>query len=175
MRRTLTFLILLLALLSVIFFAEKRKKDMPDAGETENSILAPDFLFREQESNVVGLKIIKDNMMLELERREDGLWDVIQPVGAEVEQSVVEGAAAQILSLPVLVEDLSLSASEVGLWEQAIQVSVSFSGGKISAFRIGDSTPSGSGYYIQMDDESIHIVDLDSLNTFLKLFEYFNF
>lgn len=173
-KRTLIFVTVLLALLSIIFFTEKRKEELPQSAVTESSALLPKFLFAEQNSDVVGLKIVTENGTLELSRGDFGLWIAIQPEGAEVPSGVVEAAVSQLRSLPLLAEDLPLSASDVGIWEQARQVSVSFADGAESAFWIGDPTPIGSGYYIQQyASEKIGIIERDSLDTLLNLLGYF--
>jgi len=175
-KRTLIFVTVLLALLSIIFFTEKRSGEMAQSAATESAVLSSKFLFAENDSGVAGFKIvIGDGEILELARGDFGLWVAIQPFSADVQQGVVEAAVSQLRSLPVLAEDLSLSASDVGVREQATQVSVSFADGETSAFQIGDLIPSGSGYYIQSADGTINIVEKDGLDTFLNILHYFGF
>ena len=175
MRRTLIFVTVLLVLLGIIFFTEKYKEEISQSVVTENSILLPKFLFAEKISDIVGLNIVTENGILELERDDFGLWVVIQPEGADVQPGIVEAAVSQLRALPLLAEDLPLSSSDVGVREQAIQVSVSFADGAESAFRVGDFTPSGSGYYIQSADGQIGILDRDALDTFLNVLKHFSF
>ena len=175
MRRTVIFVTVLLALLGIIFFTEKRKEELAQNVATDSSVLSPKFLFAEQNSDVVGLKIVTENGTLELARGDFGLWITIQPEGAEVQPGIVEAAVSQLRALPVLAEDLPLSASDVGVQVQASLVSVLFADGAESAFRVGDPTPSGSGIYIQSADGTISIVERDALDVFLKLLAYFDF
>lgn len=173
-KRTLFFVTVLFVLLSIIFFVEKRKEATPQSAAIESALLAPTFLFAEKQSEIVGLKIVTENGVLELERAEY-FWNVIQPAGAEVQAGIVEASVSQLRSLPVLAENLPLSASEIGVQNQATQVSVSFADGAESAFWVGDSTPSGSGTYIQFIDGMIGIVDRDAFAAFLNVLKHFGF
>jgi len=175
MRRTLILLTIFLALLGIILFSEKRNAETPESVEIEASILAPNLLFAEKKGAVIGLKIVTEDADLELLRGADGLWDVIQPSGADVEQGIVEAAVAQVRALPLLAENLALPASDVGIREQAPLVSVTFAEDGESAFWVGDLTPSGNGYYIRYENEKIGIIEFDSLDTLLNLSDYFGF
>jgi hypothetical protein len=174
MRRTVIFVTVLLALLGIIFFAEKREGDMPQNAANDSSLLSSSFLFVEEQSDVVGVKIITTDGILELVRGEY-LWTVLQPTGAEVQAGIVEASVSQLRSLPVLAEDLPLSASEIGLRNQAIQVSVLFASGDVFLFEIGASTPSGRGTYIRSENGKVSIIEKDSLDTFLRILQYFGF
>ncbi len=177
MRRTLIFITILLALLGAVLFTEtrdSRNEEIPQNVERESAVLSPQFLFAEEESTVVGLKIVIEESVLELIRDGDGLWSAVQPEGVTAEQGIVEAAVSQLRALPLLAEDLQLSTSDVGMGEQATQVSVSFADDTVSTFRVGDLSPSGSGYYIQSSDGQISIIARDSLDTFMNLWFYFD-
>ena len=175
-KRILIFVTLLFALLGIIFVTETRKKNALESVEILQQPSSAHFLFGNEQSIVMNFKIVTETgEMLELERGELGLWVAVQPEDADVPQGTVEAAVSQLRSLPVLADNLPLSESEVGVRDQAIQVSVSFSDGENSRFQIGDPTPSGQGYYIRSANGSIRIIEKDSLDTFLKIMTYFGF
>ena len=169
MRRSIWILLALLAvLLALTLFLENR--EVEPVPLVENSILTPDFLFSAENGIVMSLKIANaDEYGVFLQRGADGLWEAIEPEGVEVEQGMVEAAASQVLALPLLAEELSISPVDVGIGKQAPLVEVGFADDAVSVFRVGDPTLSGSGYYIQYEEEKIGIVSRDSIDSLFRL------
>jgi len=169
MRRTIKiFLALLVALLALTFFLENQEIEPHPREETIN--LTPKFLVSTENGPVLRIKIESiEYGTIFLKRNANGLWEAVEPEGAKIEQSMVESAVSQILALPFLAEELSLSPADLGLQKPATLVEVGFADDMVSVFRVGDLTPSSSGYYIQYDEEKIGIISRDSIDTLLKL------
>jgi hypothetical protein len=169
-RRSIWILLALLAaLLALTLFLENREVEQPIIG-TETSRLIPNFLFSAKNGLVTSLKIENvEEYGISLQRGTDGLWDVLEPEGVEIEQGVAEAAVSQVLALPLLAEELSISPLDVGIGKQAPLVEVGFADDAVSVFRVGNLTSSGSGYYIQYEKEKIGIVGRDGLDSLFKL------
>lgn len=167
-RTTQVFLALLAALLALTLFLENREAEPPPLADA--SVLAPKFLFSAENGPVLSIRIENvDQATIFLKRNATGLWEVIEPEDAEIEQSMIESAASQVLALPLLAEELRLSPVDLGLQKPVTLVEVGFGNEYLSVFRVGDITPSGSGYYIQYAEETIGIISRDSIESFLKL------
>jgi len=172
MRRSVWILLaLLVALFALIFFLDKKKTEVPPV--ERDSPLVQKFLFAEKKSSIIGLDIQTEYFTLSLTRGVDGLWVAVEPEGAAVSQGMVEAAVSQLRALPLLAENLSLSPTDVGIGTQAAITRVRFAEEGESAFRVGDPTPSGRGYYVQYEEEKIGIVAKDSLDAFFRLLEFF--
>ncbi len=175
MRRSSWILLAVLAiLLALTIFLENKEEEfiLPE----RESPLVPKILFAEENAHVVSLKIEveTEGMMVSLVRGADGLWDAIEPKDMEVEQGMVEAAASQALALPLLAEELTISPVDVGIGKQAPLVEVGFADDAVSVFRVGDPTPSGSGYYIQYEEEKIGIIGRDGLDSLFRLLPLFD-
>ena len=168
-RNTWFFLALLAVLLALIFYAGKREVPFVE-GESPP---VQKFLFAEKKSSILALEIETVEFRLSLQRDVDGLWGAVEPEGATVQQGMVEAALSQLRALPLLAENLSLSPTDVGIGSQAPITRVRFAEEGESAFRVGDPTPSGRGYYVQYNEEKIGIVAKDSLDAFFRLLDFF--
>lgn len=149
-------------------------RESPDAPLPPTaSAEAPLFLLEEEEGNpLVFVQMRRGEEIFQMRRGEDGLWVVELPEDApDPEAGMLEGAASQLLAIPLVAADLTVSEADVGLQKQteAGVVSVKFADGTESAFRVGDPTPSGQGYYVEYDGK-IGIVASYNLDALFQLF-----
>lgn len=116
-----------------------------------------DYLFPAQEGVVTSILIeTREGKSLRLERV-GGEWKITQPFEAAAIQSSVEAAASQITALPVL-DTLDLKDADVGLTAPAYTITISLSSGKTVVAKIGDETPTGSGYYVRKEGGPVLVV-----------------
>ena len=146
---------------------------VPSVTATADS-LSPAFFFDETDARLIALDIRKDGQTFSLARGADGKWMLLSPQGTLPEQGQVEAAISQLRALPRLATGLRLSPADVGIGSQAqaAYVSLRFADGQESAFWVGDSTPSGRGYYLLRPNGDVDIVEKDSLDVFFRFLAF---
>lgn len=102
---------------------------------------------------------------LHLSRQEDEVWALVVPIANsdspdEVDLERVELTLMQLtrfyaIPLEETVDDLAL----VGLAEPAYKVNIGLADGSTVIFLIGDETPLGSAYFVQVDGGDVVMVD----------------
>jgi hypothetical protein len=94
-----------------------------------------------------------------------------KPIEADADQGSAEAAASQLTSLRVE-SRLEVAPDEVGLVQPSYILTVELPDGREIGVRIGDLTPTGIGYYAQVDgsDETL-ILDKTGLDALLALVE----
>lgn len=159
-------LAVLAALAATVFFmnrkAEETASATPTPGETQT------FVF-DATRVVTSIEIKpKDGDPLRIERNEEKVWVLTQPIEVEADPAAAEAAASQVTALAIS-ETLDADPSIFGLVDPAYILTVEFEDGKTGTLEIGDSTPTGSGYYVRLDKKTIYIVGLEGINALTNL------
>ena len=105
-----------------------------------------------------------------LEREADGPWELVDPAGEGTDTAQVENRLSQLTSLRVRTSlepapDLSI----FGLDSPDYRVILSTLGGQEYHLAIGDVTPTGDGYYVQMNENPPQVVNKNSIDTLLGM------
>lgn len=168
-RSTLVVAVIFLALAGLTFYLNKTKP----ATDTTNVTPSPAAEFLLSESDGLPSSIdIKDNTdkQVVLARNEAGVWVLKQPIATEADQASAEEAASQVKALRI-VSKLELDPADVGLTQPSYTLIVETTSGTKKTVRIGDLTPTGSGYYANIDGSNQTLVigktGLDALLTLL--------
>lgn len=162
----------LAALLGLTIYLDGRESEevvIPTAVVADEAVF---LLEAKDDAPLVYVEMRRGEEVFQMTRGEDGLWVAELPEDApDLEAGMLEGAASQLLALPLVATDLNVSGADVGMQNQAevAFVSVRFADGMESAFRVGESTPSGKGYYVEYDGK-IGIVASYNLDALFQLF-----
>lgn len=159
-------------LLAITLFLEREEPETiaPTAVPEEETLF---LLKKKADAPLVFLEITRGDDIFRMRRAEGGLWEVDLPEDAKkLEQGMLESAASQVLSIPLVAADLPLNWEDVGGQKQAetARVTVRYADEIGSAFWVGDLTPSGNGYYVQYDDK-IGIIETYNFDVLLQLFD----
>lgn len=110
----------------------------------------------------------KAGQEVSIERNDAGVWVLKQPIEAEADQGSAEAAASQVSALRI-VSKPEVAPNEVGLDQPSYVLTVKLTGGMVKTVRIGDLTPTSSGYYTSVDDNNVVLIvgksGLDALLT----------
>jgi hypothetical protein len=168
---------ILLALFAALAGFALFLKYNPKSGTTETdatpsvTVAAVEFLFPAQAGVVTSLRIEgRDGQVIGLERGDEA-WAVTQPIETEAIQASAEEAASQVTALTVL-NRLDLDLAAAGLKSPAYTITVGFSNGKFHIARVGDVTPTDSGYYVRKEDGSVLVIDKYGMDALLNLLLY---
>jgi len=102
-------------------------------------------------------------------RNEAGEWVLKQPIETEANQGSAEAAASQLNSLRILSRP-EVAPADAGLVQPSYVITFELTGGTAKNVRIGDLTPTESGYYaIVNEGDEVLILDKTGLDSLLML------
>jgi len=98
-------------------------------------------------------------------------WAITKPKPAAADQSKAEAAETQLFALRILTTlETSPSPDAIGLNPPADTISLEFSSSRLQVLKVGSLTPTGSGYYVQLEDK-IYVISKDAIDAVLKLLQ----
>ena len=168
--------VIFLALAGRLFYLNQRE---PTEEAVEITPPAPvEFLFTDSDGTPTSIDIRSGNgEQVVIARNEAGAWVLEKPIeaeapqGGEADQASAEAAASQLTSLRIESRP-EVAPEAAGLIQPSYILNVEMAGGTKKTVRIGDLTPTGIGYYAQINgsDETLIInrTGLDALFTLLE-------
>jgi hypothetical protein len=177
MKRSTSFvLVVFLTLVGLLFYLNQREPEIEELDVTPNAPV--EFLLSADEGLPVSINIKSGTgEQVVIARNEAGVWVLEQPIesgapqGGEADQSSSEAAATQLSSLRIEAR-LDVAPEETGLVQPSYILTVELSGGTVKTVRIGDLTPTESGYYARVEgsDQTL-ILNRTGLESLLSLLE----
>jgi len=168
-RSTWILLVIFLALAGLMYYLNQRE---PAASEEMDATPVPpvEFLITENDGLPTSIDIQSDSGdEVRIERNEAGEWVLKQPIEAEADQGSAEAAASQLTSLRI-VSRPEVAPADAGLVQPSYVMTVELTGGTVKNVRIGDLTPTESGYYTSVDEsDEVLIVSKTGLDALLTL------
>jgi hypothetical protein len=166
-RSTVFALILLAALVGLAVYLSRQKQE--EETDTITDTPSATFLFDETSGQVESLTITDASGKVVSVRRDAAGWRYEQPVSMEADAGLVEAAASQVMSLRVL-NTIEIPLTTVGLNRPVFTLTVRFDTGKEAMLKIGNSTPTQSGYYVLKENGEVVIINKSSLDSLLEIF-----
>jgi len=167
-RSTWVVLIIFLALAGLVVYLNQRGPTADDTDVTPTATV--EYLFSEADGLPTSIDIQSDSGdQVTIVRNGDGAWVLKQPIEAEANQGSAEAAASQLTSLRIVSRPV-VAPNDVGLVQPSYIMTVKLTGGIVKIVRIGDLTPTNSGYYTSVNDSSeILIVGKTGLDSLLTM------
>ncbi len=143
--------------------------------ETPASELTPTvgltYLLNLAEDQVEALEIRgPEGASISIQRAVDGGWSISDAVADQVDQGTITSAIRQLTTLRLLSELDGVEDIEIyGLDTPQYTLSVREAEGSAVEIKVGDETPTGSGYYVQVNGQPPKVVNLVSLDFVLEL------
>jgi len=156
-RTTVVLLIVLILLGAYVYFFELQR------GQTQEELTAEtEYLFKVDAESITGLEVHdnKGNVSCQVFLDDEGNWHMKKPVPKEADNSRLSSLTSRIARIIVArkLEGENLDLSEFGLADPTHTVYITTTE-QVYALQIGDKTPQGSGYYVQLQDEKdVYIV-----------------
>lgn len=172
-QRTWILLALFVALAGYAIYSKNNPKtEKPDPDATPSATIAPvEFLLPANQGVITSLLIeSREGERVRVVRGADG-WVLVQPLEAEADQASAEAAASQVTALTVL-SQVEVDPDVVGLKSPMYIIKVGFSSGKSTIIKIGDATPTDTGYYVSKEDGSVLVIDKYGMDALLNLLLY---
>jgi hypothetical protein len=167
-RSTWIVVVIFLALAGLLIYLNQNN---PPSEETEATPTGTvEYLFSETDGLPTSIAIESGTgEQVAIERNEGGQWVLKQPIEAEAEQGSAEAAATQLSALRILSRP-EVAFQDAGLVEPSYVMTVKLTAGTEEVVRIGDLTPTSSGYYANIEGkDEVLILDKTSLDALLTL------
>jgi hypothetical protein len=168
-RSTWIVLVIFLALVGLMYYLSQNKP--VENEEADTTPVAPvEFLFTDTDGLPTSIDIQSAaGEQVSINRNEAGVWVLKQPIEAEADQGSAEAAATQLTSLRI-VSRPEVAPVDAGLDQPSYIITVELTGGTVKTVRIGDITPTESGYYTSVEDNGdVLIVSKTGLDALLTL------
>ena len=169
-RSTWVLLVIFLALVGLFFYLNQREEPTSEDGELIPTTAPVEYLITESDGVPTSIDIQSDaGEHVNISRNEAGEWVLNQPIEAEANQGSAEAAASQLSSLRI-VSKPEVALADAGLVQPSYIMTVELTGGITKTVRIGDLTPTESGYYSSVDEsEEVLILSKTGLDSLLTL------
>lgn len=168
-RSTWIMLVIFLALAGLLLYLNQNEPVTESLDGTPTT--APvEYLFTETDGLPTSIDIKSETgEQVTLAHNEAGEWVLKQPIETEANQGSAEAAASQLTSLRIISRP-EVAPDEAGLVPSSYIMTVELTGGTTKTVRIGDLTPTESGYYtIVNDSDEVLIVNNSGLDSLLML------
>lgn len=164
---------ILLILLIIVLGAYALVTYLPkeETPEVQDNQITNSFLIQEAEGTLVTLRIINttDNV-LALQKNSESIWEFLFPVDGVADQAKLSAAETQINAFSIVTRIGIVAALEdFGLQVPLAVIKLEYSTGVSHLITIGSSSPTGSGYYVQLDGKDVFVVSEYSLDTILDM------
>jgi hypothetical protein len=166
-----TWIWLVLFLVVVGSFLYLKYRPIKEEAQVTSTPVVSEYLLDETEGELVGIRIYnREYDIVMLERTTGGLWSVTLPAPAPADQALAEAGATQATALLIVsIVKTTPPLSDMGLDFPSYVIKLSFDSGASHTLEVGDSTPTGSGYYLRLDGGAIYIISQDGVNALLNL------
>jgi hypothetical protein len=171
MKRSAWIILVLFILAVGIYFLIDYRQDKIALTSTETTVDQAEYLIDEPEAVLTSIRLF-DQMrnLLVLTRNAEANWEILFPEAGLADQTKVSALESQIGSLMSISAIGSISNLEdFGLAVPAYTIKLEYSNGEIYQLAIGNSTPTNSGYYVQVDRGQVMVVSKYSLDAITGL------
>jgi hypothetical protein len=155
-RTTWIVLAIFVGLLGLAWYLQRTQGEAT-ASETPTPGVQP--LYSLADESVAGLTVTdaQENVVA-LERGEEGEWTLLEPA-EPVDLNKAQAAVDTLLSMNILSKPEPAPAIDaVGLTTPAYTIVLTSNDGEQITTTVGKTTPTGSGYYVQIDGGPIYVV-----------------
>ncbi len=172
-KQTWILLAVFAVLLGVTFYLQKNPLPKAAGSVTPSATSAAPILQGWDPSSIVWLES-KDSQggTIVLSQDSQGNWTLGQDGKQKVEAGVPEEIRAQVTTMsPAASLPPSFALDPAGLKAPTRVLTLRDKQGKQAEIRIGNETPTGSGYYVQVDQQAPVVVDKTTVDGTLDLFK----
>lgn len=170
MKRTSWILIILLILTLAAYFLINFLPEKTISDNQEEDIV-PQYLVSETQGSLRLIRIIRfrDDVVV-MEKNTENIWEIIFPSYGIADQAKLSEVETQINALKIVTAiGEVITKIDYGLLSPDSIIKLEYISGKSHLLTIGNSSPTGSGYYVQLDNKQVFIISKYSLDAILGL------
>ncbi len=170
MKRTTWVLLILLVIVTGVYYLVTTRAKNAAVEEVETPVMTS-YLIEVTDNTLNSLRIYdKDYHIVELQRDQDGYWSITLPTPEVADQALMMSAETQLYAMRIVAELGKVdSLADFGLAFPAYTIKLTFMDGRQNKIEVGNSTPTNSGYYVQLDDGEVFVVSINSIDSLLTL------
>ena len=128
------------------------------------------FLVTRADGLLTSLRITDGQTTVKLARDPGGAWNVVLPRPGETDPARAGAAELQVMSLRVIsAVEAELQPDVIGIDRPRYIIELTFDNGTERRIEVGDVTPTGSGYYVRLDGDTIYVVSIDAIDALANL------
>lgn len=153
-RSTLVVIVVFALLLGLMAYLQNRQAEAPEATPTSG----PEPIIKLELADLAGLRILsQDGSIFYATRDASGTWTLIQPsIKGDLNSSTIDANVTQLIDLrPLTSLDAVTGLEAVGLLTPDYVIRLLLVDGSEVVLKIGDETPTQSGYYVQVDNSEV--------------------
>ena len=171
MKRSAWILLVLLILAVGIYYLIDILQDKRTLSETEPPVEPAEYLVVEPEAVLTTIRLFDQSLnILVLSRNEEAIWEILVPRFDFADQTKVSALETQVDSLMAISTIGWVSnLDDFGLTLPAITIKLEYSNSRAHQIAVGKSTPTNSGYYVQVDHGQVLVVSQISLDAITDL------
>lgn len=172
-KQTWILLVIFALLLGVVFYLQKNplpKSSSATPSATPEKLMIPDL----SSSDIVWVELKDNDKGSDLQVSQDapGTWTLGPDKKLPVQAGTAEQLRSDITAIKVITTvPLGYALNAMGLEKPAQVITLRTTGGTQYVISVGDHTPTGSGYYIKVDNQAAIVVSNDSINSIISLIE----
>ena len=170
-RRSTWISLLVFALLLGLAWYLNRPKPVEPVPTPTSESESPVALFADESGEVTAFQISGDSKTISLAQEGNRGWVFTDDADKDlpVDQSQAESAATQFKALALLEQKVIIAPQYVGLNPPLYTITLQFAHETEHTLLVGEQTPSGSGYYVQLDGGDVAIADYYGMQAILNL------
>jgi hypothetical protein len=168
-RKPTWILLIILALVLTAFFL---LKDQPASStEPTPTAMGSNYLITQEDGALQSLRVSDDQgRVVQIQKDPAGVWIVTLPVQGPADQALASAAETQAGALLIVASlDTPPVLNTVGLIAPRATMDLTFAGNRKHRLEIGDPTSIGSGYYVRLDGDRVHVVSSSGIDALLRL------
>jgi hypothetical protein len=97
-------------------------------------------------------------------------WFIEQPIGCQYPSDSLSSSLSLIQTFKVLVSlEASPALADVGLTRPTFRLRLTFNDGSTQTLNVGSLVPTGTGYYVQVDNDSVVVILKNNVDTLFGL------
>jgi len=149
-----------------------QRQQAQQEAETTPTPEAAGYLFDFGESSLSGMRLERvGDQSVELKRAEDGTWTPVSPAQPyPLDSQLLDGTLGQLAAMATLTTlDAPPGLADMGLDLPMDQLQITLADGRELKAAIGKATPTGSGYYVRVEDQAVYVVSKYSIESITEL------
>lgn len=166
-RNTLILLVIFVLLVGLTIYLQK--KGPASSSQSPTATQAPS-LMNTTTTAITGIKMVDKDGQVAATIGQNAQWAVQQPLNGQITAGNIQEILSQITTINVLASlETPPPAEATGLNQPTATLTFSLTTGQDLTLKIGKATPTGSGYYVQLNQGNPQIVDKYGLDRVIEL------
>ena len=171
MIRRSTWITIILLLLAIGAYFLIKNSGSRSVIEPTPTVIGNSYLLDISKDKLQSIRVFdRQNKSTLIARDSTGAWIITLPSAGEADQALAEAAETQIGALLILTSlETPPPLTDMGLDMPAFTIQLSLMSGANHTIEVGNKIPTGSGYYVRLDEKSISVIGTNGIEPLTNL------